>query len=49
MLFLHGGPGMPEYFLTEDYHTELEDSFAVCYWEQRGAGLSYNADLRLNP
>lgn len=25
LLFVHGGPGMPEYFLTEDYITGLED------------------------
>ena len=45
LLFMHGGPGMPEYFLTEKYHTGLEDNFTVCYWEQRGAGLSYNSDI----
>ncbi|MCE5197064.1 MAG: alpha/beta hydrolase [Negativicutes bacterium] len=45
LLFLHGGPGMPEYFLAEKYPTGLEDHFTVCYWEQRGAGLSYNADI----
>lgn len=42
ILFLHGGPGMPEYFLAEKYMTGLEDHFVVCYWEQRGSGLSYN-------
>lgn len=42
LLFLHGGPGMPEYFLAEKYASGLEDAFTVCYWDQRGAGLSYS-------
>ncbi len=45
LLFLHGGPGMPEYFLTRSYPTGLEDYFTVCYWEQRGTGLSYSSDI----
>jgi len=45
LLFLHGGPGMPEYFLTQRHSIRLEDHFTVCYWEQRGAGLSYNPDI----
>lgn len=40
LLFLHGGPGMPTYFLAETHPTHLEDYFVVCYWEQTGAGLS---------
>jgi pimeloyl-ACP methyl ester carboxylesterase len=45
LLFVHGGPGMPEYFLTEDYPTRLEDYFTVVYWDQRGAGLSYSSNI----
>jgi hypothetical protein len=45
LLFLHGGPGMPEYFLTQRYPTGLEDYFTVVWWEQRGSGLSYSADI----
>jgi pimeloyl-ACP methyl ester carboxylesterase len=45
LLFLHGGPGMPEYFLSEQYPTGLEDHFTVAWWDQRGAGLSYSADV----
>lgn len=44
LLFLHGGPGMPTFFLAEKYPTGLENNFTVCYWEQRGAGLSYNPE-----
>jgi pimeloyl-ACP methyl ester carboxylesterase len=44
LLFLHGGPGMPEYGLTKEYPTYLEDYFIVCWYEQRGAGISYNKE-----
>jgi pimeloyl-ACP methyl ester carboxylesterase len=44
LLFLHGGPGLPEYALTERYPTHLEEDFVVCWWEQRGSGLSYSRD-----
>lgn len=44
LLYLHGG--MPDYFLTQRYPTGLEDNFTVVWWEQRGAGLSYRADIR---
>jgi len=42
LLFLHGGPGMPEYFLTHRYPTGLEELFTVVWWDRRGAGLSYH-------
>lgn len=45
LLFLHGGPGMPQYFMFDKYETELEKHFIVCYWEQRGAGISYRSDM----
>lgn len=43
LLYLHGG--MPDYFLTQDYPTGLDEHFTVVWWEQRGSGLSYNADV----
>jgi pimeloyl-ACP methyl ester carboxylesterase len=43
LLYLHGG--MPEYFLSQQYPTGLEDYFTVVWWEQRGSGLSYNSDI----
>jgi pimeloyl-ACP methyl ester carboxylesterase len=43
LLYLHGG--MPDHFLTERYPTGLEEDFTVVWWEQRGSGLSYSADL----
>lgn len=45
LLFLHGGPGMPTYFLSKQYPARLEDNFTVCYWEQRDAGISYSPDI----
>lgn len=42
LLFVHGGPGFPNYFLAEKFNPGLEDFFTVCYWEQRGGGLSYS-------
>ena len=45
LLFVHGGPGVPEYWLTAKYPSRLEDYFTVCWWEQRGAGLSYDPDI----
>ena len=45
LLYLHGG--MPEYFLSQRYPTGLEAEFVVCWWEQRGAGLSYRPGMPL--
>ncbi len=45
LLYLHGG--MPDYFLTQRYPTGLDEDFTVVWWEQRGSGLSYNADASL--
>lgn len=47
MLYVHGGPAFPNYFLIEKYNPGLEDFFTVCYWEQRGGGLSYSRDIPL--
>jgi pimeloyl-ACP methyl ester carboxylesterase len=45
LLFIHGGPGVPEFFLNEQYETDLENHFTVCWWEERGACLSYSRKL----
>lgn len=45
LLYLHGGPAFPNYFLIEKYKPGLEDYFTVCYWEQRGGGLSYTPEV----
>lgn len=44
LLFLHGGPGLPEFAFFEKYKVKLSDMFTVCYLEQRGSGLSYNTN-----
>jgi pimeloyl-ACP methyl ester carboxylesterase len=45
LLFVHGGTAMPEYFLTQNYPTGMEQYFTVCWWDRRGAGLSYSANV----
>lgn len=45
LLIVHGGPGLSDYFLSTIYPTGLEEEFVVCYWDQRGTGLSYNKNL----
>lgn len=47
ILYLHGGPGTPllpfiSYFEKSEH---LEKYFTVCYWEQRGSGISYNKSI----
>jgi len=44
MLWLHGGPGGAERPLFRYYNSELENHFVVAYWDQRGAGRSFDAD-----
>ena len=45
LLFLHSGPGMPEFFLNTTHPSGLEQDFTVVWWEQRGAGLSFSPDI----
>jgi pimeloyl-ACP methyl ester carboxylesterase len=45
MLFLSGGPGIPEYLMEQWYPSGLENEFTVCYLEYRGASLSYDSGL----
>ena len=49
LLWLHGGPGGAQRPLFQYYQGDLEDHFVVAYWDQRGAGRSYDpeADPRL--
>lgn len=44
LLYLHGG--IPDYFLSKKYPTGLEDLFTIVWWEQRGSGLSYSAEMK---
>ena len=45
LLVLHGGPGLPTFFLNGTHPTGLEHDFTVVWWEQRGAGLSFQPDI----
>lgn len=44
LLFVHGGPGMPEYWLNYKYPSGLEEYFTIVWYDQRGAGLSYSSN-----
>ncbi|MFZ3180063.1 MAG: alpha/beta hydrolase [Methylocystis silviterrae] len=44
ILWLHGGPGGAEGPLFRLYNSAIEETFVVAYWDQRGAGRSYDAD-----
>jgi pimeloyl-ACP methyl ester carboxylesterase len=45
MLFLHGGPGSPEYAFIKATNQAIENDFVMVYWEQRGAGKSYSKNI----
>ncbi len=51
LLFISGGPGVPEIWLNEvyaeQYPNKLADHFTVCYWDYLGEGLSYNKKIKL--
>ena len=38
LLYLHGGPGMPELPFSHLFDLEIEKHFAVVHWDQRGSG-----------
>ncbi|MCP1189489.1 alpha/beta hydrolase [Priestia flexa] len=46
LLFLHGGPGFPQYPVIKQSGMGWEEDFTVCYLEQRGTGMSYNASTQ---
>ena len=49
LLFISGGPGVPEVWLNEAYADEypnrIADYFTVCYWDYYGEGLSYSSGI----
>src|SRR5262249_44096344 len=44
LLWLHGGPGGPERPLFRYFNGDLENHFVVAYWDQRGAGRSFDPE-----
>ncbi len=41
LIFVHGGPGSSSYFYNTDYISQnLENKYAVVYWDQRNAGAT---------
>lgn len=44
LILLHGGPGMSETSLFRGFNSVLEKSYTVVYWDQRGAGKSFDPD-----
>ena len=47
LLFIHGGPGVPETPLIHSICKDLQQNFVVVTWDQRGAGLSFSKDVPL--
>ena len=49
LLFISGGPGVPEVWLNEAYAdvypNKIAEHFTVCYWDYYGEGLSYDSDI----
>ena len=42
LILLHGGPGFSDTLLFRHYNAPIEKSFTVVYWDQRGAGKSFD-------
>lgn len=45
LLYVHGGPGSPEFPFMQYFRSDLEHYFTVCYWDQRGAGKSRLSEI----
>ncbi|MFL5878364.1 MAG: alpha/beta hydrolase [Solirubrobacteraceae bacterium] len=45
LILLHGGPGLSETGFFRHFNTPLERSFTVVYWDQRGAGKSFDRKI----
>lgn len=45
LIHLHGGPGFSETRLFRHFNSALEKRFTVVYWDQRGAGKSFDRTI----
>ena len=46
LLWLHGGPGTSEMFITHYCMDSLINYFTIVHWDQRGTALSYNNKIK---
>lgn len=46
LLFISGGPGVPEYWMNEYYNNDIENYYTVCWWDYYGEGLSYSSSIK---
>ncbi|WP_066186567.1 alpha/beta fold hydrolase [Gracilibacillus timonensis] len=44
LFVVHGGPGYPLYPIARANNVPFHRLFTVCYWDQRGTGMSYTSD-----
>ena len=42
LINLHGGPGSPETAFYRAFNSDLEAAYTVVYWDQRGAGRTFD-------
>ncbi len=45
LIMLHGGPGFTETHFFRRFNAPLESAFTVVYWDQRGAGKSFDRHI----
>jgi pimeloyl-ACP methyl ester carboxylesterase len=45
LILLHGGPGVSETAFFRHFNAPLEKAFTVVYWDQRGAGKSFDRNI----
>jgi len=45
LVFLHGGPGLPEMRLFRHFNAPLEKSFTLVHWDQRCTNKSFDRDI----
>jgi pimeloyl-ACP methyl ester carboxylesterase len=45
LILLHGGPGLSETLFFRHFNAPLENDFTLVYWDQRGAGKSFQRDI----
>jgi hypothetical protein len=49
LLIVHGGPGDPSSYYTNDFFKKLEEHFIVVHWDQRGAGKTLGRSIAAIP